>query len=51
MTIPMPGAAQAAPSVTSPAAAAYAAALKTIAAAEPDVADAIAGSWRRSAGS
>jgi len=43
MTIPMTGAAPAARSVTSPAAAAYAAALKTIAAAEPDVADAIAG--------
>src|ERR1700736_6344144 len=43
MTIPMTGAGPAARAVTSPAASAYAAALKTIATAEPDVADAIAG--------
>jgi glycine hydroxymethyltransferase len=43
MTIPMTGAGPVARAATSPAAAAYAAALKTIAAAEPDVAAAIAG--------
>jgi glycine hydroxymethyltransferase len=43
MTIPMTGADPAARTMSSPAVTAYAAALKTIAAAEPDVADAIAG--------
>jgi hypothetical protein len=40
MTVPITGAGPAARTVTSPAAAAHAAALKTIAAAEPDVAEA-----------
>src|SRR4030088_3420770 len=43
MTSPVTGAGPTARTMTSPAAAAYAAALETIAAAEPDVADAIAG--------
>jgi len=49
MTSTVPGTAPR--TTSSPAAAAYASSLETIAAAEPDVAAAIAASWRHSAGS